>query len=74
MNTPSATAKTCSVQPVSQAGTDLVVGFLDLLLCCCARYPKNLVKVLFAAGRGTCVKGLSVDSVWWFEAWNCSAR
>lgn len=50
-----------------QAGTDLVVGFLDLFLGGRARYPKDLVEVLLAASRGTCVKGVCAESMGRFE-------
>lgn len=39
-----------------QAGANLVVGLLDFLLRGCTRYTEDLVEVLLAACRGTCVK------------------
>lgn len=46
-----------------QAVANLVVGFLDLFLVRCARHPKDLVKVLLTAGRGTCVKGQAAHNM-----------
>lgn len=64
---------------VCQAGADLVVGFLDLFLGCCARYAQDLVEVLLAAGRGTCVKGRFDTckvgkrvSKYHLEQWSCT--
>lgn len=46
-----------------QAVADLVVSFLDLFLGCCAWHAEDLVEVLLAASRGTCVKGQFVDNM-----------
>lgn len=48
-------------QAVHQAGTNLVVGFLNLFLECGARDSKNLIEILLAAGRGARVEGRCVE-------------
>lgn len=56
------------------AGADLIVGFLDFFLGCCARYPEDLVEVLLIADKGTCVKGQCADSMGGFETWEVTNK